>query len=81
MWVFSCGEADNSSRGKLCSFFLISHKVEKKYKTFLTNKVAYVVVWDINFKSEDRSDLQGCLEAIVALKPHFLSLSPADGSS
>ena len=42
--------------------------------------VAYVV-WDINFKSDVRSDLQGCLEAIVASKPSFLCLYLIDGSS
>ena len=32
-------------------------------------------------KSEVRSDLRGCLEVIVASKPHFLYLSPIHGSS
>ena len=35
------------------------------------NMVAYDV-WAIYFKSEVRCDLRGCLEAIVAAKPHFL---------
>ena len=64
----------NSSRGELSpSFFflLLSHEVQKKVQTVQTNMVAYVV-WAINFKSEVRSDLRGCLEAIGASKPHFL---------
>ena len=36
--------------------------------------VAYVV-YAVNFKSEFRSDLQGCLEVTVASKPHFLCWS------
>ena len=41
--------------------------------------VAYVV-WAIDLKSEVRSCLQGCLEAMMALKPNFLCLCPIDGS-
>ena len=69
----------NSSRGELSSFFLLS-KCKKRVKTVQTNMVAYVI-WAINFKSEVRSDLRGCLEAIVASKSHFLCLSPIEGSS
>ena len=79
--VFSCGEADNSSRDKLCSsFFLLSVNVQKKVQTVLTNMVAYVV-WAINFKSDFRFDHQGCLEAMVASKLHFLCCSLIDQSS
>ena len=52
----------------------------KKTKTVQTNMVAYVVC-TTDFTSEVRSDLWGCLEAIVAAKPHFLCWSPIDGSS
>lgn len=61
-------------------FFFLSVKVQKKAKAVQTNMLAYVV-WAIIFKSEVRSDLQGCLEAIVASKHHFLGWAPIDGSS
>ena len=75
--LFACGEADRSSRDKLCSSFFFLIKVQKKAKTVKTNMVS----WAINFKSEVRPDLRGCLEATVASKPHFLCWSPIDGSS
>ena len=55
------------------SFFFFLIKVQKKAKTVQRNMVAYVVL-AMNFKSEVRSDLQGCLEATVASKHHFLHL-------
>ena len=73
MLLFSCGEADHSSRDKwvLSSFFLLSsHEVQKKVQTVQTNIVVYVI-WAINFKYDVRCDLRGCLEAIGASKPHF----------
>ena len=77
--VFSCGEARNSSRAK-CSFFFFPPFGPKKAKTVQTNIVAYVV-WAIDFKSNVRCDLRGCLEVVLASKPHFLCWSPIDGSS
>ena len=44
MLLFSCGEADHSSRDKwvLSSFFLLSsHEVQKKVQTVQTNMVVY----------------------------------------
>ena len=38
--IFSCGEADNSRRGELCSYFC---QVQEKAKTVQTNKVSYAV--------------------------------------
>ena len=61
-------------------FFLLYNEVQKKVQTVQTNMVAYAI-WATNFKSEVRCDLRGCLEAIVASKPHFLCCSPIDGSS
>ena len=61
-------------------FFLLSHEVQKKVQTVQTNMVLYAI-WATNFESEVRCDLRGCLEAIVASKPHFLCWSPIDGSS
>ena len=49
---------------------LSSVKVPKKAKTVQTNMVEYVI-WIIDFKSKVRSVLRGCLETIVASKPHF----------
>ena len=60
----------------LSSFCICS----KKGQTGQTNMVAYVG-WAINFKSDFRFDLRGCLEAALASKPHFLCRSPIDGSS
>ena len=59
----------------LLSFFFLKRckKSFKTAKSVQTNMVAYVV-WAINFKSEVRSDLQGCLEATVASKHHILHL-------
>ena len=58
---FSCGEADNSSRDKWCSFFFLlsffTSIVQKKAKTVQTNMIAHVI-WAINFKSEVRYDLR-----------------------
>ena len=65
--LFSSGEADNRSGGAKCSFFI---QVQKKVKTAKINTVAYVV-WAFNFKSDFIFDLQGCLEATMASKPHF----------
>ena len=62
----------------LSSFFLI--KVQRKAKTVQTNMGTYVV-WAINFVSEVRSDLRGCLVVTVASKPHFLCWSLIDGPS
>ena len=76
--IFTCGEADRSRRGKWV--LLLSANWSKKVKTVQTNMVAYVV-WAINFKHDFRFDLQGCLEAVLASKPHFLCWSPIDGSS
>ena len=79
--VFTCGEADRSSRGKwvllLPSFFL-SVIWSKKVKVAQTNLVAYVV-WPkisnliLKFTSE------AVLEVTVASKPHFLCWSQIDG--
>ena len=79
--TFRCGKADNSSRHQLCSFFffLSSLEVQKRVKTVQANMVVYVI-WAINFKSDVRYDLRGCLEAIVTSKLH-LCCSLIDGSS
>ena len=70
-----------ASRDKLVlSSFSLSHEVQKRVKTVQTNMVAYIICV-INFQSDVRSDLRGCLEAIVASKLHFLSQSTIDGSS
>ena len=37
-------------------------------------------VWALNFKSEVRSELWGCLDAIAASKPHFLCWSLMQGN-
>ena len=73
--LFTCGEADRSSRGKLVlvlSSFLLSAIWSKKNKTVQTNMEAYVV-WAINLKTDFRIDLRVCLEAVLASKPHFLN--------
>ena len=67
-WLFSCGEADNSSGDE---FFLSSSsflmKVQKKAKTGLNcPKMVPYEVWAIYSKSEVRSDLEAVLEAAVA---------------
>ena len=64
----------------LSFFFFLPPFGPKRVKTAQTNMVAYVV-WDINFKSDFRIDLRGCLEAVLASKPHFLCWSQNDGSS
>ena len=38
-------------------------------------------VWAIDFKSDFRFDLRGCLEAMVASKPHFKNFYLKSGSS
>ena len=76
--LFSCGSEAPATLVELNVLLLSSSKkMKKSFKTAQTNMVAYVI-WAINFKSEVRSDLRGCLEAIVASKSHFLCLSPID---
>ena len=60
-------------------FFLSSSSVrfQKQVDRVQTNMVAWVVR-ATNIKSDFRFDLQGCLEAVLASKPHFLCCSQID---
>ena len=68
--VFTCGEAERSSINKFSSsssFQEDAKKLQNSPNLRCFFRVAYVV-WAINFKSEVRSNLRGCLEAVVASK-------------
>ena len=78
VYIFSCGEADNSSIGELV--LPPAFRTKRAYIIQTWYHTCMYVVWAMNFKSEVRLDLRGCLETKVASKPLFCKLLLKSGS-